>query len=333
MLKNTTKQSGFNLIELMIAITIGSFLIIGAAYAFQEAKKTYLVNDNVARLYENAQFVLDVLEEDIRLSSFWGLHNKRSAVEGDSNVTGVNPAIDSINGDCDDRWALDLRKGVTGTNGSTGGGNPNWADTTNCIDTTFTFKQATDTLVLRHADYQPVTTPVVGSLYIRSDESPFSQIFAGATVPVTSVSAQNFAFAANGYYITENSYTTTDGIPMLRRMTLEPGAANPLVRSRELVAGVEDFQVQFGVDFDQRGQPGFGSIDQYVNPDNGVLDRDSTRVLTVRFWVLMRSPEPEMNFTNTSTYNYANLPAYTVNDNFRRLLVSKTIQIRNIDTE
>lgn len=333
MFKNTIKQTGFNLIELMIAMTIGGFLIIGAAYAFQEAKKTYIVNDNVARLYENAQFVLDILEEDIRLSSYWGLHNKRSAVEGDSNVPGVDPAIDSISGDCDDRWALDLRQGISGTNGVSGGGNPDWSDSTNCIQNNFVFKQTTDTLVLRHADFQTIATPSAGTVYINSDESPYSQIFTGATAPTISAVAQNYAYLANGYYITENSYTTTDAIPMLRRMTLESAASNPRIRSREIVAGVEDLQLQFGVDYDQRGQAGFGSIDQYVNPDNGVLNRASTRVLTVRLWLLLRSPEPEINLTNTSTYNYANVPAYTVNDNFRRLLISKTIQIRNIDTE
>ncbi len=297
------------------------------------ASGTYVVNDNVARLYENAQYVIDVLEEDIRLSSYWGLHNKRTAVEGDSNSPTANPAINSMNGDCDDQWALDLRKGISGTNGATSGGNPNWADSTNCIETTYTFKQNTDTLISRHADYQAVATPIAGTLYIRSDESPFSQIFNGPTVPATSASALNYPYLANGYYITENSYTTNDGIPMLRRMTIEPRAVNPRIRSHELIAGVEDLQIQFGIDLDQRGQSGFGSIDQYVNPDNGVLDRAGTRVLTVRFWVLLRSPEPENNYTNTSTYNYANVAAYTVNDNFRRLLVSKTVQIRNIDTQ
>jgi len=51
-------QSGYSLIELMITITLGSFLILGAAYAFQEATKTYTTNDNVAKLYEQSQWGL-----------------------------------------------------------------------------------------------------------------------------------------------------------------------------------------------------------------------------------------------------------------------------------
>jgi len=127
------KQTGFNLIELMISIVIGSFLILGATYAFQQAKNTYITNDNVARLYEQAQYVLDLVEEDIRLSNYWGLHNKRAAITGDNeydssgtaNTTGlIVPAAS----DCPNGWALDLRTGISGTDHNTAvTPTPNWA--------------------------------------------------------------------------------------------------------------------------------------------------------------------------------------------------------------
>jgi len=338
-MKNITKQLGFNLIELMITITLGSFLILGASFAFQEAQKTYIVNDSVARLFENAQYVLDVLEEDIRLSSYWGLHNKRASIEGDSNAA-IGAALTGISGDCDEEWALDLRFGISGTNGpetpasalTAAATRPNWADATNCLGD---YRSNTDTLIVRHADYDiiPDSDLEVGQMYIRSHEASQTQLFTGTTAPATNPGAQTYEYLAHGYYVTNNSYTANDGIPMLRRMALVDDGTTPAVESQEIISGVEDFQIQFGVDYQQRGDVGYGSIDQYVNPDNGALARPSTRVLTVRIWALLRGQDPEPSFTNTSTYTYGNVAAYTVNDNFRRLLVSKTIQVRNMEVE
>jgi len=327
-MKKINIQHGFNLIELMIALIIGSFLILASAYAFQEARKTYTVNDNVARLYEQGQYVLDTLEEDIRLSAFWGLHNRRSAVRGDTNDA-LGVAINTISGDCDNRWALNLDAGVSGSNGGT---QPTWSAISNCVSD---FKANTDTLVLRHADFTEVLTADLqaGQVYVRSDESPQSQIFEGTSQPLVSNSARNYELLAHGYYISNDSYANNDGIPMLRRMALVDNGANPAVEAQEVAAGVEDLQIQFGVDHDLRGAQGFGAVDYYVNPDNDILDQAATRVLAVRVWVLLRSENTETGFTNDKTYNYANVAAYTPNDNFRRLLVSKTIQVRNMDVD
>jgi len=327
-MKKTNKQLGFNLIELMIAIAIGSFLIIASTYAFQEARKTYTVNDNVARLYEQGQYVLDTLEEDIRLSAFWGLHNRRSAVRGDTNDA-LGIAINTISGDCDNNWALNLDAGVSGSNG---GSAPTWSASSNCVSD---FKANTDTLVLRHADYTEVLTADLedGQVYVRSDESPQSEIFEGTTQPNVSNEAKNYELRSHGYFISSNSYTNTDNIPMLRRMALVDNGSDPAVETQEVAAGVEDMQIQFGVDHDLRGTAGFGTVDYYVNPDSVVLNQASTRVLAVRLWVLLRSESAENGFTNDKTYNYANVPAYTPNDNFRRLLVTKTVQVRNMDVD
>jgi len=341
-MKNFKKQLGFNLIELMITITIGSFLILGAAFAFQEAQKTYITNDNVARLYEQAQYVLDTLEEDIRLNSFWGLHNRKSAVEGDSNAT-IPVAIATIAGDCDTQWALDLRTGLSGSNGVVSAGVvlPSWANAGGSCITSLTeavekkVLSNADTLVVRHADYQIVNAPVAGQVYVRSDEAlPLARIFlGGAAVPNVGLNAQNFEMISHGYYVTADSYKDNDGVPMLRRMALINDAGLPRVVSQEVAAGVEDLQIKFGVDLNQKETPGYGSIDLYVDPDDARLLLPTTRVLSVRMWALLRGEEIERGFTSNAVYNYADATFNHPNDGFRRLLVSKTIQVRNMETQ
>ncbi len=49
-MKKTTAQQGLSLIELLVALAIGSVLIVGAVYVFSRGRATYSVNESVARL-------------------------------------------------------------------------------------------------------------------------------------------------------------------------------------------------------------------------------------------------------------------------------------------
>ncbi len=51
-------------------------------------------------------------------------------------------------------------------------------------------------------------------------------------------------------------------------------------------------------------------------------------VCAVRIWIRVRADAPEVGYTNNTHFQYANVN-FTPNDNIRRLLVSRTIQIRN----
>jgi Type IV Pilus-assembly protein W len=49
----------------------------------------------------------------------------------------------------------------------------------------------------------------------------------------------------------------------------------------------------------------------------------------VRVWLLVRAEDREVGFTDDRTYNIANRAAYSPDDDFRRVLVVKTIMLRN----
>jgi hypothetical protein len=52
-------------------------------------------------------------------------------------------------------------------------------------------------------------------------------------------------------------------------------------------------------------------------------------VVSVRVWFLVRSPDPEVGHTDNRVYNYGNRVNYAPNDGFRRVLFTRTIQVRN----
>ena len=88
------KQLGFSLVEIMIALLIGLFLLEGILQMFSASQQTYRMQSNLARLQENGRFALDFLARDIRMASYWGC---MSSSTGDISATeGALNGPDSI---------------------------------------------------------------------------------------------------------------------------------------------------------------------------------------------------------------------------------------------
>jgi len=66
------RQRGLSLIEMMVAILIGTFLLGGAIATFINIKQTYRIQDNLSRLQENGWLALELIGRDIRVTGYWG---------------------------------------------------------------------------------------------------------------------------------------------------------------------------------------------------------------------------------------------------------------------
>src|SRR5512134_1730770 len=69
-------QAGVSLVELMVALVLGLFLIFGAVTVYQQSRTAFRTNEAVARMQEAARLAFDVLEADIRMANYWGLGNQ-----------------------------------------------------------------------------------------------------------------------------------------------------------------------------------------------------------------------------------------------------------------
>jgi type IV pilus assembly protein PilW len=123
----------------------------------------------------------------------------------------------------------------------------------------------------------------------------------------------------NAYYVSADSDERA-GLPSLRRKSLING---PAFQDQEVIPGVEDMQIQLGIDPTGIG----GTATQYVNPDDAIPAE--TQIVSVRIWILVRADNPEVGFTDNRVYNYGNRVNYTPADGFRRVLFSRTVQVRN----
>jgi len=67
------RVGGMTLIELMVAMALGSFLLLGAMTVFTQGQAAFRVNESTARLQEHARLAMAFLEDDLRMAGHFGL--------------------------------------------------------------------------------------------------------------------------------------------------------------------------------------------------------------------------------------------------------------------
>jgi type IV pilus assembly protein PilW len=325
---NRRLQHGMTLIELMVALAIGAFLMLGAITVFMQSRMAFRVTESMARLQENARFALDAMEPDIRMAHFWGLTPRTYLIQGRAAPTdgaGVGAH------DCGNNWKLNLNESVEGSN--------TYANVIGCAPTTGAQVPNSDVLVVRRAGEDAIAPAALtaGTLYIQSTRAQLGQIFVGTAIPAgyNATTSETHRLLANGYFVSTQSAITN--VPSLRRKFIQASGA---IGEEEIMIGVEDMQVQFGIDTDVPGtpvapNPNRGSVDRYVNPDDPIIDptkagfNPNAEILAVRVWLRLRADNIENGFVDNTVYQYADQNFGTFADGFRRLVVSKTIYIRN----
>lgn len=322
---SSRRHSGLSLVELLVSITVGLILIAGAAQVYVNSKGSYEVNEAVARLQETARYALSVMEPDIRMANNWGLTNHGESIT-------INNSDD---GSCGAGFGTATAISVQGDND--GYGNlPPASGGIACTAFGAGAVASADTITVRHAT-ATITTPIAGTLQVCSntDNATISSTV-GAGNCGTTLTQQLNDLVANTYYVSRDSQQAA-GLPSLRRKALFNNMGTPTFQDVEIIPGVEDLQVQYGV-----AAAGSTNVVQYVD-----AWAPGMNVVAVRLWVLVRSENTEPGFTDGKSYEYGNRSstltgvtnslnatnaagrAYQPNDGYRRLLISRTIQIRS----
>jgi type IV pilus assembly protein PilW len=317
------RSKGFSLVELMIALLIGLIMVSGALTLYVKTKDNYNVLDTTSQLQESGRYAMSVMEDDARMASFWGLTNNAA-----SFTTGAT-AI-PVSGSCGTNWATDIGDFIGGMNETYGltcaafgnGAQPN-----------------TDVLIVRRASAQRIaqtnaavqawqgwamvaTSRSAGALFVADNT-----LLAGYDNPDVAGQApvnDTRPLVVDAYYISKDSSLGT-GYPSLRVQSLGSG---PSVTDTEVMAGVEDLQVQFGLDNNaypvQLTDPRVANV--YV--DAGAVPAGAM-VVSLRIWLRVRARQPDMGFIDGRTYTYADENAAAPGDHFHRFVIERTIQLRN----
>ncbi len=316
-------QSGMTLVELLVALAIGSFLMIGAVQVYNQSRQAFTINESIARVQETAQFAMDTVEADLRMASNWGMQSRGIAIEGRSLLGNANPDGLNAPAQCGADWALDLNRPVDGSNNAyalacaangTGGAQAN-----SDVVTTRRATVAPTGLTGAPGRLQIQTTRIQGALF---DTGVMPAGFSVAT-------SETHDLLVNSYYVSASS-DLIPGVPTLRRKSLVlQGGASAIV-DQEVAPGVENLQLQFGVDVDDDN-----TVDRYVNPGNAILTPGvagfipGARVISARIWLVVRGISIENGIQDNVNYAPGDVALGTYNDSLRRMQVSKTILLRN----
>ncbi|MCG3171043.1 MAG: hypothetical protein CALGDGBN_02616 [Pseudomonadales bacterium] len=316
------RYAGVTMVELLVAMVIGIFLIAGAVSIFIASKRSYTEVERSGRMIENARYAQQALSMDLRHGGFFG----EAAPPG----IDLDDELDDVEDDCTGRAAaydVDNYVFVARTDGA--------GSAVGCIDDAV---PGSDIVVIKGVRPRPMSDgdrddPDDDDGVIDNPEGldatrPYvlanaisGLLFDGAdTVPTMSTggdvpggNAWEYRFMV--YYIRAGN------VPRLSRKVLGWDGASMRVITEDIVDGVENLRVRVGVDGDDNGE-----VDSYLAADDGAIDWG--RVLSLEVYLLVRSVDADASYTDGRSYDLGG-EVFAPGGNFHRTVVSFSVSLRN----
>ena len=360
-------QHGVSLVELMIALVISSFMMLGVFQVFVGSSGTDRISHAFARVQENGRLAIDILSRSLRMAGYQGCIDSEVI---DMNIIANNaPTFDLTNEaiigyetdssawDVANRTdSLDIISGVhegsdavlvqfvnpTGVNVvCTGNVNSN-----SCYNSSAEIKIDNNSIGLTQHDIVVVTDCINADMFRISntgkDNSDNFKVTLSHANNVNSTpklskayaeDSQVMQFEALAYYVKDTGRNTDQGgniFALYQYDTMYHDSAGNFGIEQELVEGVEQLQILYG----QRRSDGKM---RFVTADDA--DLDFAQVEAVRMTVLVSSSEAVLPDADDRDYLLPGVtvePLGTVNpetthpgDRRLRQVFSSTIQLRN----
>ncbi len=333
---NLQQQSGMTLIEIMVALLIGAFLLGGVLQIFIGSKQTYRVQENLFRLQENARFAMYFLSKDIRRAGLQGCPSIRSVT---ANVVTEVPVIPPLNqttfivgnDSVSDNWNANAcgagNKCFSGSDAIS----INYSE--NCGGTLIAnMANVNSSVQIANTNSCGITAGDAVLLSNCSSADIFRSTTAGNTInhlPLSSAygtDAELFVYHAFTYFIRESS-TGAPGLSLWRLDDTKTSGngSNPI----ELIEGVEDMQILYGVDTDAdaTGSNGDGTPNYYVTASDVAATNDWPRVISIRISLLVATIDDQVSSQNI-VYTYNGVTTISTDRRIRRVF-NTTIALRN----
>jgi len=334
------KQTGFTLIELMIAIAISVILLNGILQIFQSSKQSYRVADGLGRMQENARYALDVLAQDIRQAGFLPCRktNKIANVLNDTTegfdffgapLVGFEGNASVFPAEFQAEGAIPGTR-LTGSDGIRllrGGSDVYSVDTHNPTSAQFKLNQAHtidpgDIMLVCDAENASIlqvsnSNQANVTIVHNTGSGAPGNCTKGLGFPVSCTAngnphtygegSQLVSFESIIYYIGPSLSNTTPGRTapltnsLYRRQQENNGGNIQFGAPQELVEGIETMQLLYGVALDIT-DPNASSAVRYVAA-NDVQPAEWANVVSVRVGILFHTPEEIAPDVDNATYN------------------------------
>lgn len=326
-------QKGFSLIELMIAMLLGLLLVGGIIGVFLEGRRNFVQDEQVARVQENGRYALRLIAREISMGGFMG-----GVVDLDKfGTTAPTTCLE---------W-LRTPQPIYEVN--------NNASTTTspftCMTASFpvagagTTAHGTDVIAIKRvADTPivdsggtPVTTLTAGKTYavIANGGRGTAALSLGSTLDLTpgagivdTGAGTTTGVSVWDYYAKILYLDDDEGVPSLCMRRLSTTAASAPPNKECFVQGIEDLQLQLGVDTDDDGIANQYISDSTVGLGVGgaVVEKN---IVSVRVYLLARSIDPIRDFPAEARTYALGSETVATNDQYFRRVYETTVRVRN----
>ncbi len=350
-------DSGFSLVELMIAMVVGLLLISGMITVFAGTKRSSQLNSSMAMMQEHGRFALNSMVSDVRMAGFQGCVDSQvkariratEAPTADFSLSSVSSSLIESDGSWTPAPPLnfvppdDIGEPVAGTHAlSVQFGSPEtrsilpMASVSNdvVIDGNLPAIVTTGDLALisncQVADIFKVTQAANGVLQHAAIGNSGDNRLSAPYGRAANDRARVMRFEANIYYVGNTQRTSAEGDPVHALYRQSWPYDRPPV---EVVEGISNLKIRLGY----RDALGSGDV-EYVDPQDG--NPAGSRIESVEIGLLMQSFDQIARTADNATYLLAGnpiQPATTLNDQATsyvadrrlRLAFGSTVSIRN----
>lgn len=326
------RSHGLSLIELMIAIALGLIVLAAVTTAFVSSSRARQEMEKSSQQIENGRYAMQVLFSDLQMAGYLGefAPTVLASPASKPDPCSTTPA------DLKSAVPLHIQ------------GYDNGAAPPGCISDV---RAGTDIFVVRRA-----STCVAGSagcaavspsgVYFQTTRcetelaDPSIPDFVVSNIPGDfTLTAKNcttpaalYQYLTRIYYVANNN-RPGDGIPTLKRAELIESAFTVV----PLAVGIEQLQVEYGIDTDNDGTPNAYSADPdtYAGCSGAACVENWRNAMTLQVHLIARNTESSAGFTDTRTYTLGRTAAGSgnvfgpFNDAVKRHAYNNTIRLNN----
>ena len=331
-------QAGISLIELMISMAIGLFLLAGLVAVFVNSAQSSAELSKAAQQVENGRFAMQTLVEDLQHAGYYGQY---FAV--DAPVATLLP--DACDYGASGPPYAALREALLLPVQGYG----DWDASLSACLPAANHKAGTDILVVRRADTTATTGSNfdIGRLYLQTNansQEANNPLIRAATATNGSLGTGNTFWLLDKnsqpgpvrklrvhiYFVSPCSTPTVctggsgdDGVPTLKRLELVSGgfAVVPIAE------GIENLQFDYGVDADEDGAPEAPFVETPANPQAWA------NVVAINVNLIARNVEGSAGYSDPKTYQVGEFVTWTPTGGdlqFKRHAYSELARIVNV---
>ncbi len=328
------REDGFTLVEVLVAMALGLLILLALVTLFSRNSANQQDLEQTIRQLESVRFSMDTLSEDVMHAGYFSDFNPETMLVAPAYQT-PDPCAVGLAALGWDTAASPVQMPVP-IQGIAAG------TAVACLGNR---RPGTEALVIRRAETtaaSPMASGRADNLYIQVARCSLdAQRLRVAAVPAanpeatfnlrrpdcTTVNDALRRLMQRTYFIAScNDCNANDGIPTLKRVEMINGA----LRTTAIAEGIENLQVEYGLDTDNDGQPNvFATLGSGLI--NGVAPNVWQNVVAVRLHLLTRNIQATPGYSDMRTYQIGpDVSVVTPSDGFKRTLLTTTVRLNNV---